>query len=176
MELSHYLLFTLIIVCIITDLKSRRIYNLILIPFLIAGLSAAYLNNTWTGLLEGIKGFTAGLILLLIPFIKGGLGGGDVKLLAVTGSIMGPAFVFNTFIYGALAGGVMSVILLIFHRRFRCTLTLLLAKLTTKLFGYSPFMVDAVNHEQIKTLSIPYSLAIGAGAFISYYLTIGLAG
>ncbi len=174
-EISHYLLFLLILVCIYTDLKSRRIYNLVLVPFLIMGLFAAFLTESWPGMIDGLKGFAIGLLILLIPFLKGGLGGGDVKLLAVIGSIMGSSFVINTFVFGALAGGIMAIVQLVLHRRLFSTLKSLFWKTIGKIMGYSSYITQSTETEA-KPLFLPYSLAIGSGAATSYLLVTGFLG
>ncbi len=169
-DLTDWLIFAMMAACIVTDIKSRRIYNKILIPCLIIGLSVNFAGGGWPGLLNGVKGFFMGLMLLIIPFAKGGVGGGDVKLLAVIGGIKGPAFVLSTFLAGAVAGGIMATALLIRHRRLLTTLTAGLAAASNLLVRYG-FPVGARGshrHESADPLHLPYSLAVAAGVLASY--------
>jgi Flp pilus assembly protein protease CpaA len=54
-----------------------------------------------------------GAAFLGVPFVMGGVAGGDVKLLAAIGSLMGPSAVLHIFIYAALSGAVLAVCLII---------------------------------------------------------------
>jgi len=54
-------------------------------------------------------GCAIGYSILIIPYKVGGLCAGDVKLLAVFGSIVGLHLIIPVFVYGALLGGVISL-------------------------------------------------------------------
>ena len=175
-----YLLLSMMVICILTDLKSRKIYNVVLIPFLLVGLAANTFSDHWQGLSESVKGLFLGLVLLFIPFAKGGIGGGDVKLLAVIGSIKGPLFVLMAFLYGAIAGGIFALALLIWHRRLLTTLTnglMTAANLLIKRGIVLPVFLQANLEPTPETLHLPYSLPIGAGVMVTYYTMLqNLAG
>ena len=82
--LLDILLLTTVLICCITDLKSRKIYNKILFPALVLGVGINIFNQGWQGLFTSAQGFLLGLGLLLIPFILG-MGAGDVKLWLLLG-------------------------------------------------------------------------------------------
>ncbi|MFZ5631241.1 MAG: A24 family peptidase [Bacillota bacterium] len=168
-DYTDCLLVTMMIICIATDIKSRRIYNKVLIPFLVVALGANFYTGGWPHLLDSVKGLLLGLALLIIPFARGGIGGGDVKLLAVIGAIKGTSFVLGTFLAGALAGGVFALILLVRHRRLRSTLSGCLGTVSSLLIRYGiPVFTAGSREEDEKPLHLPYSLAIGAGVAASY--------
>jgi prepilin peptidase CpaA len=91
------------------DLAKRRIPNWIILFF----LASALIFNVWEaglqGLLQALIGFVTGLALLFVPFVMGGMGAGDVKLLAGVGALWGPKFALATFLLGAVAGGVIAI-------------------------------------------------------------------
>ncbi|MFK4998209.1 prepilin peptidase [Bacillus sp. N9] len=62
------------------------------------------------------KGFLVGFALLLIPYLLGGMGAGDVKLMAAIGALMGTTFVLYSFVYIALIGGFISIFLIMKNR------------------------------------------------------------
>lgn len=95
------------------DIKTRRIPNFITFPTILLGLTINTYYYGWAGLKISLLGLVAGLFLLIIPFALGGMGAGDVKLMAAVGALNGAGFAFYAFIYSALAGGVIAVILLI---------------------------------------------------------------
>lgn len=167
---ADYLTVLLMVICIYTDIKGRRIYNKVLLPFLAAGLAANLLAGGLPGLMESSKGSLIGLGLLFIPFAMGGIGGGDVKLMAVIGAIKGPAFVLSTFLAGAIAGGILALALLIRHRRLLTTLSGCLASASNLLIRYGiTFSTADTRDEEAKPLHLPYSLAIGTGVAVSYF-------
>lgn len=169
LSLADYLVISLTAICVITDIKSRRIYNKILIPFLVAGLAAGFLAGGWNSLLDGAKGFIIGLLALVIPFARGGIGGGDVKLLAVIGAIKGTSFVLSTFLAGAIAGGIFALIALARRRRLLAVLSGCLTAASNLLIRYGiAFRTTGSRENDPDPLYLPYSLAIGAGVVASY--------
>jgi prepilin peptidase CpaA len=98
----------IISIALFTDLKSRKIPNYLtlggaLIGFIINGLTAGL-----SGIQASALGWILGLALLLIPFFLGGMGAGDVKLMAAIGAWMGTAFVLQAMLWTALVGGVIA--------------------------------------------------------------------
>ncbi|MEW6771805.1 MAG: prepilin peptidase [Bacillota bacterium] len=96
------------LVSIATDLYRRRIYNAVLFPAVIFALGYRAVGGGWAGLEEGLAGLGAGVGLLLIPYLAGGVGAGDVKLLGTVGACGGPLFALHTFLAGAVMGGLVS--------------------------------------------------------------------
>ncbi|MGE5653201.1 MAG: prepilin peptidase [Bacillota bacterium] len=99
------------------DLRESRIPNLLTVSAALLGLAAHLITSGWYGLLTSLQGLLVGFILLLIPFLLGGIGGGDVKFLAAVGAIMGPSFVFRSCLYGAVVGGLIALYLMIKEKR-----------------------------------------------------------
>ena len=120
--MTDFLLATTIAICVYTDLKNRRIYNWVVLPAAVGGL----VMNCWSAGLSGLGHSLAGMLLgaglLLIPFLLGGMGAGDVKLLGAIGAIKGAPFVLAVFIAAALVGGVISLLAAIRHRSLRVTI------------------------------------------------------
>ncbi len=63
-----------------------------------------------------LEGLLTGAALLFIPFVLGGTGGGDVKLLASVGAWVGAEIIFSIFIYCAIIGGFLSLGLFVRNR------------------------------------------------------------
>jgi len=57
----------------------------------------------------GLEGAALGFMFLLLPYLYGGIGAGDVKLLAVYGTLLGPNLIITAFFYGAILGGVVAL-------------------------------------------------------------------
>lgn len=158
-----------LVVCIslYTDLRYRKIYNIILFPAFLLALSYNTLDSGVGGLLFSVQGATLGLVLLLIPFMLGGMGAGDVKLLAVIGAWQGPQFVWLCFLCTALVGGVIAVIQLTRTGRFIQTLKMIV-------LAFIPGMPKVNTFGTLATAkageAFPYGVAIAAGTLATYIL------
>jgi len=93
------------------DLRTRRIPNALT-------LSAPALAVVWFlstsgagGALSALYGWFVGLAIFLPFYLLGGMGAGDVKLMAALGAWLGPALVFWSALYAAIAGGVLAVVI-----------------------------------------------------------------
>ena len=97
------------------------------------------------------------------------MGAGDVKLLSTVGAFVGPKLVFYTFIWMALVGGVLALMLIIYKRAFSQTLQ----NLRFLLFGW---ILRTSTTETIMTirnqslLKLPYGVAIALGAIMAVWL------
>ncbi len=102
-----FLLLTIIlIIASITDLRSQRISNRLTYSTMIFGLAFYSLTSGFSGFLYSIGGLFLGLALLIVFYLVGGMGAGDVKLMAAVGSLLGPQGVFHAFLGTALIGGI----------------------------------------------------------------------
>ena len=96
-------------VACITDLRTRRIPNYL--TFGAAGVALIYhaFAGGWNGALMAGGGWVVGTLCFLPFFLLGGMGAGDVKLLAALGAWMGPAAAFWIAIYSSIAGGALGI-------------------------------------------------------------------
>lgn len=99
------------------DLRTRRIPNWMTFPAALLGLALNLALDGSFGLRQSALGTLTGLALLVVPFAMGGMGAGDVKMLAALGAFGGPAFAFSTFLYGSIAGGLVALALLVVRSR-----------------------------------------------------------
>ncbi len=99
------------------DLRSHRIPNVVTLGGAVAGLAANAAVHQVPGALSSLTGWAVGVALLAIPFILGGIGAGDVKLLALAGAWGGPSFALYTFLFGAIVGGVVATGMLLVRGR-----------------------------------------------------------
>ncbi|WP_018086674.1 A24 family peptidase [Desulfurispora thermophila] len=165
--LPKAILLTTIVASIYTDLKYRKIYNAVLLPSFMAALLYHTFSAGTNGLLFSIKGAALGLALLLIPFMLGGMGAGDVKLLAVIGAWQGANFVWLCFLLTALAGGAIATVQLVKQRRFWLTLqyiVLLFVPGTPKKGALGTLATSRAGE------TFPYGVAIAAGTLATYLM------
>jgi prepilin peptidase CpaA len=109
------LIFPLLIAAWISwsDLRTRKIPNYLTLGAALAGLLYNLAISGLSGLTSGILGLFLGFGFLVLPYILGGMGAGDVKALAALGAWLGPVGTICLFCYMAIAGGVMSLGVLI---------------------------------------------------------------
>ena len=108
----------------VTDFRSRRVPNWLTGPAALVGLDSAILcwadggtrqPQAWRDCLAG------GLFLLL--FLAGGMGGGDVKLIAAVCCLAGLSQTFTILIATALVGGVFAIVMALASRQMRQTIS-----------------------------------------------------
>jgi prepilin peptidase CpaA len=100
-----------------TDLARRQVPNWLTLASAVAGLAVHTANGGWRGLGFAAAGTAVGF-LALWPFnLKGAMGGGDVKLMAAFGAMLGPAGVLKAALLGAIFGGVWVAVWLIARPR-----------------------------------------------------------
>ncbi|ABO50628.1 peptidase A24A, prepilin type IV [Desulforamulus reducens MI-1] len=165
--LSDIALITVVLISLYTDLRYRKIYNAVLFPTFLLALTYWFVSGGLGGILFSIKGATLGLALLLIPFMLGGMGAGDVKLLAVIGAWQGPQFVWLCFLCTAIVGGIIAAVQLSKSGR-------LLQSLKYILFTFLPGAPKAHAFGTLTTAkageAFPYGVAIASGTFATYLL------
>jgi prepilin peptidase CpaA len=105
----------------VTDLWQFRVHNLLTLPLLVGGLIYQSVTEGTSGLANGLLGALFGFSALVLFWMMGGMGAGDVKLMAGVGAWLGPTLTFYVFIASSLAAGVYSIVLVLTNRRLRET-------------------------------------------------------
>lgn len=153
-----------LLVSVITDLHSRKILNVITLPVMLIGLIESLILHGIHGLYSSLFGLALGIACLSIPYVLGQMGAGDVKLLMAVGALEGPHFVWLSFVYTCITGGVMAAIVLTIRRQWLSTLQRLW------LFGIFK-KVDFLEKQEYHAY-LPYGLAIAIGTCVTWVLEI----
>lgn len=114
--------FSLLLVLSVIDLKHKLLPNVLTLWGIILGLGFSLLG--WTiPLADSLLGLIVGggVLLILALITKGGMGIGDVKLLAMIGTYLGPFLTLVALFWGALFGSVIGVVYLLLTRQSRKT-------------------------------------------------------
>ena len=148
------------------DVRERRIPNRLTGSAIAAGLAVHGLLGGWHGLGDAaLAGLIAGAIFLLFC-IAGGMGAGDVKLMAAVGCIAGLSTLPLVLIAVAVAGALFAIAVSIRHGRMRETLRNLGALLLhhgNK--GLTPH--PDLNLSNERTLRLPFALPVAAGCLFT---------
>ena len=110
------------VVATVIDLRTRRIPNELTAAMAGIGVGLSAAGASGVPLWASIVGFVIGLALMMPGHVLGATGAGDVKLMAAIGAIVGPAMVVTTFLFTAVAGGVLAVAVAARRRRLSATL------------------------------------------------------
>lgn len=94
----------------VEDLSRRRISNWIPAAAFVSGFSAMTLDRGWRGAGSSLLGCAAGFAVFLVFYLLGGMGGGDVKLMAGFGAILGVERLLDAALWTAGCGGLIALI------------------------------------------------------------------
>jgi len=94
---------------VVNDLARRSIPNWLTGAGIAAGLISHLWAGGWRGLGLAAAGGGIGFVLPLPLFVFGAMGGGDVKLMAAFGTMLGPAGILLAALLGAAVGGLEAV-------------------------------------------------------------------
>ena len=100
----------LVSICLVTDLRWRRIPNVLTLPALGLGLILGFALGGWKGLTSSAIGMGIGFGLMIVPYLAGGMGAGDVKLMAALGALLGYLSIIQVFFYTVLIGGAFALV------------------------------------------------------------------
>ena len=94
----------------IDDLARRHIANWIPAAALAGGFGWQIGQHGWRGAVTALAGTVVGFAVFLIFYLLGGMGGGDVKLMAGFGALLGTGRLLEAALWTAGAGGMMAVL------------------------------------------------------------------
>ncbi|WP_394841981.1 A24 family peptidase [Pendulispora brunnea] len=141
----------------ISDLRYRKIPNTLVSSIAAAGIVHAAAALGPRGAAASLLGAGAGVALLAWPFVRGVLGGGDVKLLGAVGAWIGAAETVRVLLLGAVLGGVLALGFL---------LSLTRSQRAGVRRNVASFTVPSVEHLD-RARAVPYGLALaGAAAWV----------
>ena len=105
-----------------TDLRGARIPNALTLSAIVAALTFHALAPAGVGLAAAGLGLLVGLLVFFPFFALGAMGAGDVKLMAALGAWLGWHAAINVALFGAVAGGVLAVVVALWHGYLRTAL------------------------------------------------------
>jgi prepilin peptidase CpaA len=145
----------------VIDMYTRRVPNVLTFGTAAVGLGLAATHVTALSIAAALGGLVLGLALMLPAHIVGATGAGDVKLFAAFGALLGPAGILAAFLYTALAGGALAVVVSLKRRRLHATLERTAALVATG--GANAAEIEHVSSDN----RFAYAPAIAAGALIA---------
>jgi prepilin peptidase CpaA len=92
----------------LTDLRSHRIPNWLVFPFLVAGIVVSFIPHG-IGIRQSTLGILVAGCVFGIFWWLGGMGMGDVKLYMAIGAWIGPSQLVTALVMTSIAGGLMAI-------------------------------------------------------------------
>lgn len=156
------------------DVRENRIPNVLTLGTLILALALRAAGQA--GLVDGLAGAGIAFGIALPFFLVGGLGGGDAKLLAAVGALVGLDRVFTALFLTAVVGGAMGIFMMLKKGAVLQTMANLRTILMT--FGRGTFTGwkrdgesrAAVTLDTPGVITVPYGVAIAAGGLLSWFV------
>lgn len=155
------------------DIRTRRVPNALTLGSAAVALAFHALDaGGWRAAPAAVgwsvAGWALGFLLFLPLFLLGGMGAGDVKLLAAFGAWLGPGPVFWVAVYGSIAGGVLALPLILARRAFGRTLSNVWVLLGYwRLAGVRPH--PGLTLQTPGAIRLPYALPITVGALLTLW-------
>jgi prepilin peptidase CpaA len=165
------LLGAVLLIAGLTDIAQRKVYNWLTYPALFMALTIHLAAQAWPGLGFSLTGLVVGGLIFFPAFWVGGMGAGDIKLMAVVGAFMGWKFALNAAVDTAVIGGIAATVFLLVKGE-------LLQTLHRSLQLFSSAGRQTLHQKTPgSSYALPYAVFIALGAAAAFFLPsfIGLA-
>jgi prepilin peptidase CpaA len=156
------------LIATVTDVWKFKVYNVLTLPLLASGLIYHGCCGGDLGVLGSLAGALTGFGILLVFYVMGGMGAGDVKLMAGVGAWLGLTPTFHVFLASSLAAGLYAIVLTLLAGTVAETwvnLQMLWVRLAT--FGPavedSGHVVTEVNRADRRRRVIPFAAMVALG-------------
>ncbi|HLJ09810.1 MAG TPA: A24 family peptidase [Planctomycetaceae bacterium] len=163
-----------LIVAAYIDGKQLRVPNWLTFPMVASGLAYNAWLGGWDGFGTALVGMAVGLACLLPLYSVGGMGAGDVKLMAGVGAWLGASTTFSAFCVSTVVGGIMAVWMVWRRKSFFHHYGNLLTILSEFAHIKDPRQLSQIAAERKPTmLLLPYGIPICIGS-IAYFFYAGI--
>ncbi len=146
-------------VCATTDIYKSKIYNSVTYPAIGIGILLAALTPAEPTVLNSMFGLVLGFLPLFLVFIIGGMGGGDVKLMAAIGAIKGYPFILYAMFYSGVVGGLLAIIVMIWRGTFLKSIGHILRTMLTAVIP--GFKTVPLNPEDSYPIHFGFAICMG---------------
>ena len=164
MQLAGGVVFTLLLgIGCVTDLRSRKIPNELVLAILVTGwlFALAVSPDAMRALGLSLAGTAVGFGIWILFYVVGVIGAGDVKFFAAAGAWLGPGATWRAALVAAVAGGVLAIVVLIMERRLGAVLRRIALAASSRTLVALPEQTVAPGE---KHRPLPYGVALAIGA------------
>jgi len=167
------ILTVLLILATREDVHSHRIPNKLVLVGVALGLGlngllpAGFGFNSampgGLGWLAAVKGLALGIAVLLPIYLLRAMGAGDVKLMGMVGTFLGPGDLIGALIATFIAGGVMALVVALWSRQLMNMLQNIKLMLFGSLLKMNAGQLPVMNDLPVSVAKLPYAVAIMLG-------------
>ena len=159
------IIFLLLVIAALIDVRARKIPNLLTYQAMAVALSYHCLRDGLDGLIFSGGGLALGTVFFILPYLMGGMGAGDAKLMGAVGAIIGPYGVFVACLLTAIVGGFYSLLTLLSNLQYSRGL-ITRSAMTLKAFALTKQFIPIPAPEDEKKPKLCYGLAIAIGTIL----------
>ncbi|MCA9081528.1 MAG: prepilin peptidase [Planctomycetaceae bacterium] len=158
------------------DGKELRVPNWLTFPMILSGIAYNTVNGGWgwDGFLMAFVGTIVGILTLLPLRMVGGMGMGDVKLMAGIGAWLGVVMTWNIFVATVIVGALMAIAMVLWKGEWQKHYGQFLLIWGEWTNIRNPEKLAAIAKERKPRMYLlPYGIPICVGAII-YFTCAGL--
>jgi prepilin peptidase CpaA len=171
MDFARIAAVVVVIVACFTDMKSRRIPNVLTFGAAAGAMGYSLAAGGPAAMGWSFVGWLVGVAMFFPLFALGGIGGGDVKLLAALGAWLGPGPTVWLALFSALAGGPLALGLALVRGYAKQAFVNLWGLLSYwRVVGLRPHPGLTLDSAAAAVPRLPYSLPIAAGLLVTLWL------
>ena len=169
-----WLVSTVLIVAAVIDGWRLRVPNWITFPLVMGGWMYSTASFGWEGLGWSLMGTVVGLALLLPAYAIGGMGAGDVKLLAGVGAWVWATTTLYAFCVSAIVGGAIALVMVLWRRDWHHHTYQFWMIVNEILEVRDPSaLAETAAERKSAMLLLPYGIPIAIGS-IAYFAWAGM--
>ena len=171
---TTWLVTVVLVVAAVIDGYELKVPNWVTFPFILSGWLYSTVAFGWEGLGWSLLGTVIGLALLLPAYAIGGMGAGDVKLLAGVGAWIYGTDAMYTFAVSAVVGALLAIGMVLVRRGWKKHSSQFWVILNEILVIRNPEQLAAIAAQRKPSmLLLPYGIPIAIGT-IAYFVWTGM--
>jgi prepilin peptidase CpaA len=161
-------------VAAVIDGWALKVPNWLTYPLILSGWVYSTWAFGWEGLGWSMVGTLIGLALLLPAYAVGGMGAGDVKLLAGVGAWIHMSHTLYAFGISAVVGALLAILMVLYRRSWKHHFAQFRVILSELLTIRDPQKLSEIAAERKPSmLLLPYGIPIAIGT-IAYFAFTGM--
>jgi len=158
-------------VAAVTDWHNFTIRNFITLPLIASGLLYHALAKDPIALLDSVAAVCLMVAILFVPYVLGGMGAGDLKLMAGVGAWLGVRQTFYVLIASSIAAGAYAIVIVVQRGELKRTLQnfqLMYYKFRTlgAHLGPDERIETIVGQEDRRRRAIPFGVMVALGVIV----------
>jgi prepilin peptidase CpaA len=169
-ETRFAIVLLLVLIATVYDLLSHRIPNWLVLLGIVAGIAYDMVSPYGLSIFSSAAGIAIGFAAFIPLYALKAMGAGDVKLMAMVGTFLGPLPVLGAVLMTFIAGGVLAIAVSIRNQAIpvlAANLRFMLTDMSMKVMNGSAIRLE---NPPVSAGKMPYALAIAVGTATQIFL------